>query len=142
MDKQTTDLLDLMKNARNYETYLQSLPEGLPKSFMKIDRALSSLLVEKKLKKSDVIAGSGIEIHYAYQIFSGVKTPTRDKVIMLCIGMKLSEEETQRLLKISGYPLLYAKNGRDNVLLFGLMQKKTLIDINALLYDNGFDILE
>ncbi len=43
------------------------------------DRYLNRLLAEKGLKRADVIAGSGIELHYAYKYFNGARHPSRDK---------------------------------------------------------------
>lgn len=60
---------------------------------------------------------------------------------MLCFGLGLTVEETQQLLKITGYPQLYGKNERDNVILFGLTRKLSIIDINNILYDLNLDIL-
>lgn len=142
MPKKTTgELLETMKGSREYPEYLKENPGELASSFLKIDRALQSLLAEKGLRKSEVIARSGLEVHYGYQIFSGVKTPTRDKVLMLCCGMGLTVEETQRLLQISGYPQLYARNGRDNAILFGITHGQSIIELNNLLYEQNFDLL-
>ena len=141
MKRSTQELIELMKKSKNYNDYLAENREDLLGSYMKIDRALNSLLADKGMKKSDVIARSGVEVHYAYQIFSGTKVPTRDKVIMLCIGFSLTVEETQELLRVTGYPQLYSKNERDNAILFGIMKKLSIIDMNDLLYDLGTDIL-
>jgi len=142
MKKSTQELLELMKSSRDYHEYLAQNKEDIGKDHMKIDRALNVLLAEKKAVKAEVIAKSGIENHYAYQIFSGVKTPTRDKVLMLCVGFALTVEETQQLLKITGYAQLYSKEERDNVILFGLTKHLSIIDINDLLYEMNYGILE
>ncbi len=142
MKKTTQELLALMKNSADYHDYLTQNRDNIGKDHMKIDRALTSLLAEKNAVKSAVIAKSGIENHYAYQIFSGAKTPTRDKVLMLCIGFGLSVEETQRLLKITGYAQLYGKEERDNVILFGLTKQLSIIDINDILYEMNYGMLE
>ena len=133
--------MDLMKNSRSYHDYFSANQESIGQDHMKIDRALNALLVEKATSKAEVIAKSGIEIHYAYQIFSGVKTPTRDKVIMLCIGFGLTVEEAQRVLKITGYAQLYSKEERDNTILFGLTKQLSIIDINDLLYEMHLELL-
>jgi len=130
-----------MKSTRSYESYIKSNGDELNRNFMCVDRALTMLLAEKKLKKSEVIARSGIEIHYAYQIFSGTKTPSRNKVVMLCIGMGATLEETQALLKQTGYPVLYGRNGRDNAIMFGISNSKSVMDINTYLYDSNYEIL-
>lgn len=142
MKKSTQELLETMKNSRDYHTYLNSNRQDISGERMKINRALNSLLVNRNAIKSDVIAKSGIEKHYAYQIFSGAKTPTRDKVIMLCFGFGLTVEETQTLLKITGYAQLYGKDERDNALLFGLVKHLSIIDINEILYELNLQLLE
>ena len=141
MKKTTQELLNLMNNTKNYHEYYNANQEDISSGHMKIDRALNALLIDKGLKKSEVIARSGLENHYAYQILSGTKVPTRDKVIMLCIGMGLSVEEFQRLLKITGYAQLYSKNERDNVILYGVTKKLSIIDINDILYEMGYELL-
>lgn len=142
MEKSTQELLEMMKNSRSYQEYLKNAREEVGREHMKIDRALNALLTEKKLSKAEVIASSGIENHYAYQIFSGIKTPTRDKVLMLCIGFGLTVEETQKLLKVTGYAQLYSRNERDNVILFGLTKSLSIIDINGLLYELELEIFK
>lgn len=141
MKKSTQELLELMKNSKSYHDFLKTNKEEVTSEHMKVSRALNIIIAEKNLKKADVIAKSGIETHYAYQIFSGTKTPSRDKVIMLCIGMNLSVEDTQQLLKITGYAQLYSKEKRDNVLLFGIIKNLSIIDINDLLYEMGLELL-
>lgn len=139
MDRTTDELLKLMKSADSYDKYHEDNKHSF--KYMKPNRALNALLESKTLKKSEVIAASGLETHYAYQIFSGVKTPSRDKVIMLCFGMKLSFEETQDLLKISGFKTLYAKDERDNALIFGFLHSLSVIEMNSLLYELKLELL-
>ena len=141
MKKTTGELLEMMKKTDDYKTYLSSGAEDIVREPMKIDRALNALVADKGLKKADVIARSGMEVHYAYQVFSGLRVPTRDKVVMLAVGMGLSADETQDLLRISGYAPLYAKAARDNALLFGLTKHLSVIDMNCLLYVLGFELL-
>ena len=141
-EKSTRQLLELMKNKTNYDEYLSETQKDLGHGNMKLNRALQALLSEKALSRSAVIAKSGIENHYAYQIFNGTKTPTRDKVLMLCIGFSLSVEETQKLLQVTGYAQLYAKDERDNAILFSITHRKNIIDINALLYELGLPLLQ
>ena len=134
--------MELMKTSSDYMEYLETNKEDITSDHMRLDRALAALIVEKKVKKADVIARSGIEPHYAYQIFSGMKLPTRDKVLMLCFGFSLSPEEAERLLKLTGYAQLYSKDLRDNALLFGLTKKMNVIDMNSILYDLELELLQ
>lgn len=78
---------------------------------------------------------------YVYQIFSGEKTPSRDKLIAIAFGLKLSDDETQKMLKISGNRELYARDKRDALILFALQHKKTIWDTNELLYSHNLTVL-
>ena len=51
-------------------------------------------------------------------------------------------EEMQKLLKVSEYPVLYAKNKRDSILLFCLDKGVSLIETNELLYEMGENVIE
>lgn len=75
-----------------------------------LSQYLCDLLEEKHLKKSDVIRKGELNESYAYQMFSGVKsTPSKDKLICLSIGMDLSVDETNSLLKLAGLSPLYPR---------------------------------
>lgn len=142
MKKSTKELLELMKTSSDYRVYLANNKENISDKYMMLDRALNSLLIEKNVKKSIVIAKSGIETHYAYQIFSGKKVPLRDKVIMLCFGFDLNVDETQDLLRLTGYNVLYSKELRDNAILFGITKKLSIIEMNSVLYDLDLELLK
>ena len=67
--------------------------------------------------------------------------PSRDKLITLAFGLGLSVDETQTMLKISGYKELYARSRRDSVMLFALNQNNTLLEVNEMLYEHGLALL-
>lgn len=93
---------------------------------------LCELLIEKKLKKSEISSD------YAYQIFSGTKSsPNRDKLISIAIGMGLSVDETSGLLKLAGLMPLYAKNLRDSIIIFGINNSRSVCEINEMLFEKG-----
>lgn len=130
MKKTTEELLKTLKSS-SLTAYLQDNKDEL--SDNPIAEYLSLAMEEKGLKKSDVIKSSGIQINYAYQIFSGLKLPSRDKLICLCFGMALSLDEAQTLLKYSCHAPLYPRNKRDSVIIFALQNKKSVIDCNLML---------
>lgn len=102
---------------------------------------LGKLITEKGLKKSQVIKKSELSEIYAYQIFSGVRVPERKKLLSLAIGMSLNIEEVQTLLKSAGYTPLYVKLPFDSIILYGICKKLTVVEINELLFDYGFETL-
>lgn len=138
MKKSTAQLLELFKKTSNIKDSLSSNSDELicdnPYKY------LEETIEQKGLKKSDVIRKSEIERHYAYQIFSGVRKASRDKIIMLCFGMGLNEEETQRMLKTFSMPTLYARNRRDSVVIFAIENHLSVVDLNELLFEMNLDL--
>ena len=102
---------------------------------------LAQLLERKGIKKSQAIKNSEIAEVYGYQIFSGLRVPERKKLLSLAIGMGLNVEEAQQLLKCAGYPQLYVKLPFDSIVLYGLCKKLTVVQINELLYEYGWETL-
>ncbi len=55
--------------------------------------------------------------------------------------MELNVEETQALLKIGGFAMLYPKNKRDAIIIDGVNSSLSVAQINENLYDNGENTL-
>ena len=141
MYKSTEELTNILKSKKSYTDFFQEEVGEL--EFKTIAEYLDMLLSEKKLQKNEVIARSNLDRNYAYQIFNGRKTnPSRDKMIMLPIGMGLTLEETRKLLKVSSLSDLYIRNPRDSIIMYCLVQKNDLIETNETLSNYGVDILE
>ena len=102
---------------------------------------LKMLLSQKGLSKADVVRASLLDRSYVYQIFSGEKTPSRDKLIAIAFGLHLSDDETQKMLKLSGNRELYARDERDAMILFALHHKKSVFDVNELLFSHDLPVL-
>ncbi len=140
MQKSTTELLNELKNFDSFKEY-----EKINKNSM-INKTLSQylcdLLEEKHLKKSDVIRKGELNESYAYQMFSGIKsTPSKDKLICLSIGMDLSVDETNSLLKLAGLSPLYPRIKRDSIIIINMNNKKSVVEINEELYNEGEETL-
>ncbi len=116
--KSTAELNHDIKAATDIEDYFCKNRDHLLSG--SLSQHLQRLLIEKNLKKADVMRGSLLGRAYIYQIFSGEKIPTRDKLIALAFGLHLSDIETQKMLKLSGNRELYARDARDALLLFAL----------------------
>lgn len=99
------------------------------------------LLPQKKLSRAKVARDSLLDRAYVYQIFSGEKTPSRDKLIALSFGLRLSDQETQKMLKLSGNRELYARDARDALILYAIQHKQTIMQTNDLLFCHNFALL-
>ena len=138
--KSTDELTNELKAAANVKDYLLKNRENMLSS--DLPEYLEQLLSQKGLKKADVIRGSLLGRAYIYKIFSGEKKPSRDKLLAISFGLGLSEEETQKMLKLSGSRELYARDGRDALILFALQRGMSIMDTNELLLDHRFAMLD
>ena len=106
-----------------------------------LSETLNRLLKEKGLRKADAIRKSELSEIYGYQIFSGVRTPERKKLLCLALAMELSLDQVQTLLRNAGYPPLYVKLPFDSIILYGICKRMSVVEINGLLYEYGLDTL-
>lgn len=141
MKKTTGELLELLKKSSNASSYMEKASDDLIQQIPLSDY-LSEILRTKQLIKSDVIRRSGLDRKYTYEFLSGKKNPSRDKVLAICFSIPLSADETQQLLKSTGYPALYARIERDSIILFALEHNLSLTDVNELLYEMNHPLLE
>lgn len=140
MQKSTDELLATLKSKQDIQSYLDENQQEL---FDKnLSEQLDGFLADKNLTKAAVIDRANLDRVYAYQIFSGTRIPSRDKLLQLCIGMQLSLDEVQQLLKLSGFAPLYPRDKRDSMLIFALNQRLSVIDTNCILADLGEKLLE
>ena len=138
--KSTDELNHEIEAATDFVDYITNNKENLITT--SLSDHLNMLLSQKGLKVVDVIRGSLLGRAYVYQIFAEDKNPSRDKLIALAFGLHLSEEETQKMLKLSGNRELYARDERDALILFAVHRKKNIMETNEMLLDHGFNVLD
>ncbi len=138
--KTTDELAHEISRADNILDYLEKNQTEM--QLNTLPECLNDWLQKKKLSRADVVKKSNLNKAYVYQIFSGKKYPSRDKVIALAFGLGLNVDEAQTLLKQAGYRELYPRDPRDALLLFSIGKRQTIIDANELLYDHNIEVLE
>lgn len=94
---------------------------------------LAALLRDHNMTVQDIILRCNLDRSYAYQMFNGTRTPTRNFLLSLSFLLRLSETGAQRLLKIAGRAPLYARNRRDAAVLYGLTHGLSLEETECLL---------
>lgn len=137
--KNTEELKHEISAATNIADYLKRNQENLIHD--SLSGYLNIMLSKRGVSKAEVVRGSLLSRAYVYQIFSGEKMPSRDKLIAIAFGLRLSGEETQALLKLSRYRELYARDERDAIILFALQRNKSILETNDLLFELGYKIL-
>ena len=78
---------------------------------------------------------------YLHQVFSGRRTPSRNRLLCLCFGLGASVDEAQDLLRHARLAPLYSRDRRDAIVIFGLSHGMALAEINDKLYAEDADTL-
>lgn len=94
---------------------------------------LDRLCEQTGKKRWQVIASSGIDRTYGYQLFNGTRKPSRDKAIQLAIGFELNVDQTQELLRAAEKNTLEPRKKRDAAVLFCLAREMDVEDTQKLL---------
>ena len=140
MKKDTSKLLEELNTFSSFKDFFNENKSDLGATL--ISDYLETLITRKGLSKSKIIEKAEMSEVYAYQIISGIKkNPKREKIICLAFGMGLTLEETQEMLKKTGYAPLYAKNEFDVVIMYGICKKMSIIEVNNLLFEYGQETL-
>ena len=137
--KPTDELMDALNQSSSIEEYINNEQDYMIDST--ISDYLNQLLNEKSLKKSAVIKNSELNEIYGYQIFSGKRITSRDRLISIAFGMGSSLDEAQALLKYAGFAPLYPKQKRDSLLIWGISHQFSIYQINDLLYTENENTL-
>ena len=136
MNKTTDELNNELKEADDIRRFIAKNEDELITK--KISAFLNEIIERKKLKRAQVIEAANLHKSYGYELFSGKKEmPSRDVMLRLAIAMGLDLDETQKLLKYSELPPLYARNSRDSVIIYAINNKKNVMNCNLLLEELG-----
>ena len=136
-DVLTEKLLDELLSKPNVEDFVDS------KQFNSVDLCdcLNDFLKEKNMTRKQVIHKTNINETHAYQIFSGDRGASRNKVLQLAIAMSLNLRETNRLLHAAGVSSLYCKDRQDAIVIFCIEHAYDLQQIDEKLYEFGEETL-
>lgn len=135
----TTLLESALLNENSYEDFEKKYSGNLGVgSFI---AELRLLLFKKEFDISDMPKHSGISKSYFYQLANGTRTPSRDKIILVGFSVRASLDEVNVLLKSANKQTLYAKSKRDSIIIYSILHKYKIDDVNKLLIDHGHQIL-
>lgn len=129
----TEELLDELLEAPSIDGFL----EGHECVSRTLASYLNDLLEAKRLKRSQVVRMANLNETFGYQIFTGARNPSRDKVLQIAFAMALTLRETNRALEAAGVSSLYSKDRRDAIIIFCLDRGCSLQKVNEELYRFG-----
>ena len=139
MHKDTAKIVEELGLCSDFKTFYNENKEYMLTSTL--PELLAELVEKKGIKKSYAIKAAEMSEVYGYQIFSGIRHPERNKLLCLAIGMNLTLDETQNLLKCAGYNPLYVKLPFDSVIIYGICKRLSVIKINEILFENQLETL-
>lgn len=131
-EKDTTDLQSELMSAPDLGRFLSENEDKFnSETFTDL---LQSLFRTKKISKAALAKKAGISNVYLYQIFSGERNPSRNRILCLCFGLNATLDESQEMLKRSGFAQLYVKEKRDAIIIYALSHSMTLDEVNDQLF--------
>lgn len=98
---------------------------------------LSSCCRKRGLERSRVVRMADLNETFGYQIFTGARHPSRNKVLQIAFAMALTLKETNRALTAAGVSVLNCKDRRDAIVIFCIDRGCSLQKVNEELYRFG-----
>lgn len=136
-EKLTEELLSELLDAPTIDGFVANNALG----HRKLGEYLEELLEQKGLKRSQVVHMANLNETFGYQIFTGQRNPSRNKVLQIAFAMALGLRETNRALEAAGVSSLYSKDRRDAIVIFCLNRGCSLQKVNEELYRFGEETL-
>lgn len=135
MHKITDELLKELKNADDIQAFLDSHEQEFI-SETPVDY-LNYIINSRKKSIAEIAKKSGVG-NYVYKVFNNERKPSREVMIAIALGIGLSLEEAQLLLRISKFAILDSRDKRDSIIIYGFINHLTVFEVDDLLANNDF----
>ena len=136
-ERLTEELLQELTDSPTIDEYVET--HDFPA--VTLSEYLQQLLEQKHLKRAEVVRMANLNETFGYQIFTGARNPSRNKVLQIAFAMALTLRETNRALTAAGCSSLTAKNRRDAIIIFCIDRGCSLQKVNEELYRFGEDTI-
>ena len=128
----TSELETKLSKSNSLETFLEENEDCFVSSdFVML---LGRIFEAKGISKAALAKRAGVSDVFLHQVFAGRRKPSRNRLLCLCIGMQVTLEECQELLRSNKNVTLYAKSRRDAVIEYGILHNMNLYEINDRLF--------
>lgn len=129
----TEELLGELLDAPRIDAFI----EGHEFEALSLADYLRRLLEEKGLTRAGVVRMANLNETFGYQIFTGARNPSRNKVLQIAFAMALTLRETNRALRAAGVSSLNPRSRRDAIIIFCLDRSCSLQKVNEELFRFG-----
>ena len=128
----TTELLHKLSTAKDIKFFLNEYEQEFRS--ISFSEFLNDIIYDKELTPAEVAKKSG-QGEYVYKVIRGERKPSRDVIIAIAVGMTLSLDETQLLLRIAKWAMLDPRDKRDSIIIYSIKEKHKIDQLNDLLFD-------
>lgn len=139
-NKTSIMLEGLLRQCESFDQFEQICSDDMLNSYCRTSIYLMRLLDKYGWKTSAASEAAEMSTGYLGLIING-KNATRDMLIRVAIAIGATAEETDYLLKYSGYNPLYVRNKRDVIIWYGISKKEKLSIINTNIKKRGLEPL-
>lgn len=130
--KNTDDLQQELMNSMDLNEFLSENLDNFSND--NLSDILNRLLEKRNISKAALAKQACMSEIYLHQIFAGKRNPSRNRLICLCYALEASLEKTQEILKHCSLAQLYPQIKRDAIIIYGIMHKMNLSEINDKLF--------
>ena len=120
-EKTTDDLTQELMEQADLDRYITENEAYFAE--MDLISVLTRLYKKCGLSKAELARRAGMSEVYLYQVFSGRRRPSRDRLLCLCFGLGAGLEEANLLLKGMGYAPVYPRLKRDAIIGHGVLHR-------------------
>lgn len=140
-NKTSIILEGILRQCDSFDQFETMCSEDMLNSDCRTSIYLMRLLDKYGWKTSAASEAAEMSTGYLGLIISGKRNATRDMLIRVAIAIGATVEETDYLLKYSGYTPLYVRNKRDVIIWYGISKKEKLSTINTNIKKRRLDPL-
>ena len=130
--KNTDELQQKLMDTPDLERFLQENENSFRTAT--VTEVLVGLLRKTSISRGELAKRASTSEVYLYQLTSGRRYPSRNRMLCICLGAEAALEETQTILRQCGFATLYPANRRDAIIIHGLVHGQTLLQINDALF--------
>lgn len=138
----TMPMEEYIKKCNSFDQFKERYLEEFLSKDDRVGQYLEKLLWKYDKNQATVSALAGLNRAYVGNIVRGRNNdPSRDVLIAISLAIGTTVDEVQHLLRYAGHAPLYVRRIRDVIIWFGFMKKRSVIQVNIDLEDNGFESL-
>ena len=140
-NKTSIMLEGILRQCESFDQFEQICSDDMLNSDCRTSIYLMRLLDKYGWKTAAASEADEMSTGYLGLIINGKRNATRDMLIQIAIAIGATAEETDYLLKYSGYNPLYVRNKRDVIIWYGISKKEKLSVINTNIIKRGLEPL-